>query len=82
MLVAYLTTDEVNEALALRMATECGITLCPLALQASAPDGDFDAVLYDWDYLPVERRQTVLEDLVGAQTPDLAALHGYHLEDD
>jgi hypothetical protein len=82
VLVAYPTTDEVNDALALRMAAESGVTLCPLALQGSAPDGDFDAVLYDWDYLPVERRQTVLENVMRAQTSDLVALHGYHLEDD
>jgi hypothetical protein len=82
VLVAYLTTDEVNEDLALRMAAECGITLRPLALQGAPPDGEFDAVVYDWDYLPADHRKAILSNLLSGFTPYRVVLHGYHLEDD
>jgi hypothetical protein len=82
VLVAYLTTDEVNEALALQMAAECGITLRPLALQEAPTDGDFDAVLYDWDYLPAECRQAILANLRLGSAPHPVVLHSYNLEDE
>src|SRR5262249_18156562 len=57
VLIAYLTTDEVNLDLADRLATECGATLYPLSFQDGPPSGAFDAVLYDWDYLSPPWRQ-------------------------
>jgi hypothetical protein len=81
MRIAYLTTDEVNEQLALQMATECGITLCPLAPKDAPPDGEYDAVLYDWDYLPVEEQREVMAELLSGLLPHAVALHSYNLED-
>jgi hypothetical protein len=81
MRVAYLTTDEVNEQLAQQMAVACGVTLCPLAPKDAPPDGECDAVLYDWDYLPIEWQREVMAELLSSPLPHPVALHGYNLED-
>jgi hypothetical protein len=81
MRIAYLTTDEVNEQLALQMAVECGVTLCPLAPKDAPTDGEYDAVLYDWDYLPIERQREVMTELLSGPVGFAVALHGYNLED-
>ena len=80
MLIAYVTTDEVNEQLALQMAEESGETLCPLAPCDGPPDEDFDAVVYDWDYLPAQLQQTILAELLDGKAPWPAALQSYHID--
>jgi hypothetical protein len=80
MLIAYVTTDLVNEQLALQMAEESGQTVCPLSPCDGRPDEDFDAVVYDWDYLPRQLQQTVLAELLAGAAPWPAALHGYNVE--
>src|SRR5262245_40461602 len=82
MLIAYLTTDEVNQELALEMAQQCGITLCPVWPRDSQPDGQFDGVLYDWDYLPVQHQQQLLAELLSGLAPQPAALHSFNLPED
>ena len=80
MLIAYVTTDEVNEQLALQMAEENGETLCPLSPCDAPPDEDFDAVVYDWDYLPVQLQQGILAGLLAGEAPCPAVLHGYNVD--
>jgi hypothetical protein len=80
MRIAYLTTDEVNEQLAQQMAAACGVTLCPLGPGEVPPDGQYDAVLYDWDYLPAARQREVLAELLSGQLPHAVGLHSYDLE--
>lgn len=82
MLIAYVTTDEVNEQLALQLAEESGQTVCSLSPSDPPPDEDFDAAVYDWDYLPVQRQQTIWAQLLGGHTFGPVAVHGYSLEDD
>jgi hypothetical protein len=79
MRVAYLTTDEVNEHLAVTMAAACDIQLVPRAPRETPPDGEFDAVLYDWDYLPPEQRQELRERLHAGHGPGRVIVHGYNL---
>jgi hypothetical protein len=79
MRVAYLTTDEVNEHLAVTMAAACDIQLFPRAPRETPPDGEFDAVLYDWDYLPPEQRQELRERLRAGRGPGRVIVHGYNL---
>jgi hypothetical protein len=81
MRIAYLTTDEVNRHLAEGMAAACGLTLCPLAPKDPPAGGEFDAVLYDWDYLPARQRHEVLAALLAGRRPRAVALHSYNLED-
>jgi hypothetical protein len=77
--VAYLTTKAVHEELALRMAHECGVTLCSVGVWDIAPDDKYDAVLFDWDGLPHAWRQLVLGDLLAGPTVAPVAVHGRQL---
>src|SRR5262249_22232563 len=81
MRVAYLTTDEVNEQLAQEMAIRCGITLCSVAPKDPPPDGEYDAILYDRDSLPIARQREVMAELRAGPLPHAVALHGYNLEE-
>ncbi len=81
MRIAYLTTDEVNLHLAEEMAAACGLTLCPLAPKDPPPDGEFDALLYDWDHWPAEQLREVMAELLGGGLPHAVAVHGYNLGD-
>jgi hypothetical protein len=82
MRIAYLTTDEVNQDLATQMAAECGVTLVPVTPQAPSPDGQFDAVVYDLDYLPPDQRQQILTDLSSHPVGRRVAVHSYRLADE
>lgn len=81
MRVAYLTTDEVNEALALDMAHTCGVAFEPLVPKQGLPDARYDAVLIDWDHWPPEGRAAFLAELCDALPPWRVVIHGYYLED-
>jgi hypothetical protein len=54
MPLAYLTTDEVNEALAPELADTCGVALEPLVPEHVPPDAGYRALLIDWDLWPPE----------------------------
>jgi hypothetical protein len=69
MRIAYLTTDDVNAALAAQLAADCGLSLCQLAPQGAAPDGEFDAAVYDLDFLPAGRLGRLLADLAPGGCP-------------
>jgi hypothetical protein len=77
--LAYLTTDEVNEEIALRMAAMYDANLVPL--DPRDKDTEYDAVLYDFDFLPAESRRKVLSDLLSAASKRPAALHSFNLDD-
>jgi hypothetical protein len=79
MRIAYLTTDEVNLHLAEEMAAACGLTLCTLDPRDPPPDGEFDALLYDWDHWPAEQQREVMAELLGGSLPHALAVHGYNL---
>jgi hypothetical protein len=79
VLIAYLTTDEVNQDLAQNLAESCGTTLYLLTFQETPLDGTFDAVLYDWDYLPRHQRRRIQDQLLRADLPCPVAVHGYTL---
>jgi hypothetical protein len=82
MLIAYLTTDEVNQHLALQMAAEYGLMLCLLGPCDHLHGAAFDAVIYDWDYVPLERQQQILTELLSGPVPYPVAVHSYNLEED
>jgi len=81
MRMAYLTTDEVNENLALEMSERQGVTLCPQVPKNPPPDDTFDAVLIDWDHWPSEHRAKLLAGMRDGLTGRPVAVHGYSLED-
>jgi hypothetical protein len=82
MRIAYCSTDELNRHLAEKMATSCGLTLCPLDPKDASPNEAFDAVLYDWDFWPVGKQRVVLSELLAGHGVRVAAVHGYNLADD
>src|SRR5262245_54809815 len=79
MRIAYLTTDEVNPDLAQRWARTCGCEVIPLTPRDPIPDGEFDAVIYDLDYLPQPIRQQVMTMLLNGPRTSPAAVHSYNL---
>jgi hypothetical protein len=78
--IAYLSTDEVNQALASQLAEGLGISLYLLSLHDGPPDWALAATLYDLDYLPRERQQEVLKELLAQRPPHPVAIHSYNLE--
>jgi hypothetical protein len=82
VLIAYLSTDEVNQDLALQMAAACDIRVELLSPRDPPPDGEFDALVYDLDYWPLPQRQEVLAELLTGQAPHPVAVHTYNLDAD
>jgi hypothetical protein len=81
MLIAYFTTDEVNEWVAERLAAECGLTLCPMFLKDEPAEEGFDAMLFDWDFLPALWRDEALTMLTTRPLDCPVAVHSYHLSE-
>ena len=76
MRIAYLTTDEVNQELALRLAAGQEAQLEVIWPRDEPPDGRFDAVIYDLDCLPPPLRQQLLTDLAGGRAPPPTGFRG------
>jgi uncharacterized RDD family membrane protein YckC len=81
MRIAYLTTDEMNHDLARRTADGCEVALEIPALAELIPEGAYDSVLVDWDYLPAGSKPFVLAALFAGYWHGPVAVHGYDLED-
>jgi plasmid stability protein len=79
--IAYLSTDEVNQDLAARLAADCRVVLDPVLPRDPAPNGEYDAVVYDLDSWPQPERGEVLSRLAN-DTHHAVAVHSYSLEDD
>ncbi|HEV3262018.1 MAG TPA: hypothetical protein VG013_34525 [Gemmataceae bacterium] len=82
MRIAYLTTDEVNMDLAGNLAAACDITVDLWSPRDAEPDGQFDALLYDLDYLPTAHRRAVLVRLLSGPVSHPVVVHSYSLEPD
>src|SRR3954471_9312014 len=82
MRIAYATTDEVNQALAMQLAEECGAVIHGLLPKDAPPDGQFDAVLYDLDDVPRRQRREVLARLLSGPSSCPKAVHGYDLSEE
>jgi hypothetical protein len=80
MRIAYFTTDEVNLDLARRWARRIGCQLIPLSPREPLLDDQFDAVIYDLDYLPSELRRELLASLRNDPLPGPCAVHSYNLK--
>jgi hypothetical protein len=79
MLIAYFTTDEVNAWVADGFATDCGMTLCSMFLKGEPAEDGFDAMLFDWDFLPAVWREEALTMLTTRPLDCPVAVHSYHL---
>jgi hypothetical protein len=79
MRIAYLTVDEVNSDLARRWATEFQCEIVPLSPCDPLPIGEYDATIYDLDYLAPSLIQRVLTNLLTGSLPRPAVVHSYNL---
>ncbi len=82
MRIAYMTTDEVNQAVAARMAAECGAVICARLPEDPPPVGQFHAVLYDMDDVQNHRRGDVVEQILLCPSTCPRAVHGYGITDE
>jgi hypothetical protein len=82
MRIAYIDTDEVNQAVAAQMAKKLGAVVCALNPKDLPPDGVYDAVLYNLDDVPRHRQRDVLDQIVESRSTCPKAVHGYSLSED
>ena len=82
MRIAHVTTDEVNQDLAFRVARSLGAVMIPLGPEATPDHVLFDAVLCDLDHVPPDRRQALLEAIRSETTALPTAVYGYCLSED
>ena len=82
MRIAYMNTDEVNQALAGQIALACGAVVRTVLPKDPAPGGQFDAILYNLDDVPREERSLLLEELRLGKPHSPAAVHGYDLTEE
>jgi hypothetical protein len=82
MRIAHITTDEVNQALALRVARPLGVTVTQLGPEEMSKHVVFDAVLYDLDRVPPDRRPSLLDEIRSEKTAVPMAAYGYCLSEE
>jgi hypothetical protein len=82
MLIAYVTTDEVNKDVATKLGSESGVTVCPLRLDEIGLVDRFDAMIYDLDFVPAPWRTAILSQLLARSAFALRAVHSYNLVED
>jgi hypothetical protein len=82
MRIAYMSTDEVNQALATKMAAECGAVVCGVVPKEPPPDGQFDGVLYNLDDVSRDQRSALIEGLCLGTPEHPTAVHGYDITDE
>jgi hypothetical protein len=79
MLFAYWTIDEVNQSHAEALAIKAGVQLDVRTFRDPAALGSCEAVLYDLDFFPRDRRQALLADLRAGRYSAPVAVHSYHM---
>jgi hypothetical protein len=82
MRIAHITTDEVNQAIALHVAERLGATVTVLGLDDRAKFVLFDAVLYDLDRIAPDHRRRILDELRSETTALPVAVYGYCLSEE
>jgi hypothetical protein len=82
MRIVYVSTDEVNQALAEQVAAECRAVISARPPEALPKDGLFDAVLYNLDDMPREERSALLEEFRRDKPDHPTAVHGYEISDE
>ena len=78
MRIAYLTTDLVNENLATQMSARRGAAVDPFSPADVPPNGDYDAVICDWDFLPRPQRKQIVCQLIRNHRNHVV-VHSYNL---
>jgi hypothetical protein len=79
VLVAYLTVDEVNQDVAVELATRSHVTVEPVSFRDLPLGRPFDAVVYDLNSFPEAEREEVVTKLLSSLALYPVAVHSYHL---
>jgi hypothetical protein len=82
MRIAYFNNDEVNQALAARIAAKLGMTICNSSHDGARSDSEIDAVIYNADEMPEDLRCVLLKGLGRGSQDFFIAVHGYGLSDE
>jgi hypothetical protein len=82
MRIAHVTTDEVNQDLAVRAARPLGAVVVQLVSENILKEVRFDAVLIDLDRVAPYRRQDLLDEIRSEATALPVAVYGYCLSED
>jgi hypothetical protein len=82
MQIAHITTDEVNQALAVCAARPLGAQVTSLASEDNLAGDRFDAVLLDLDRVSPDRRQALLDEVGSRATALPMAVYGYCLSEE
>src|SRR5262245_59309847 len=77
MSIVYLTHDEVNAAVATRIAHRVGLQLTVVGIKDTHPIAA-GLLVYDLDHLPPERKSELLRRASGGELEGVA-VHSYHL---
>jgi hypothetical protein len=80
--IAHVTTDEVNQALAVQVAKPLGAIVTPLGPDEISRLGQFDAVVYDLDRVPPDRRGPLLDQIRSETSAVPMAVYGYCLSEE
>lgn len=76
MAIVYLTLDEVNAAMAARLARRLGVRLLARPL---AGRGQSAGRVYDLDFQPAEVKAKLVADAAAGRVPAGTAVHSYNL---
>jgi hypothetical protein len=79
MRIAYRTTDEVNRDAVERLAAAYGAELHALEPRIRVAQGQFDLLIYDFDYLPPDECDAVVQAVVAGQPSCKVVVHGFNL---
>jgi hypothetical protein len=79
MTIAFLTLDEVNSALAEKLACDRGVDIRVFFPNDLPPNARFDRVLYDLDYWPTDRAEQLLRKLMHRPSTTRVGVLSYNL---
>ena len=82
MRITYVSTDEVNQDLAARIAAKFGVRVCKRLPEDPLPDDLCDAVLYNLDDVPRAERSALIVGFRRGKPGHPTAVHGYNITDE
>ena len=81
MKIAYRTSDDVNRNAIESLAQAHGAEFHALEPRTTPERGQFDLLIYDFDYLPGDECEAVVQALRAARPPCKVVVHGYNVDD-
>ena len=82
MQIAYVNTDQVNQAEAMKMAKKYGAVVYGLRPKDPSPEGRYDAILYNLDDVLRHERSRIIEGILERPSSCPKAVHGYDVSED